>query len=201
MLTAEPQLHHLPVAVDPLFWAEQQFRAQLLSVCLDWNYMTTSQTGLNGHAIPYPRGLVRSTSYMAYATDDFNRCNSYQRPGLLVRQPHSTYMRKVQADSGNYRMNGSFLLQTTTGQFNPGVHGFNGINSVSLNSFPSRVDFRIIETTTQLTEFSIHKRPGPNRAGIFRITILCSQLGCFKYPVLNPTWDPTSCPTSRKVGT
>jgi hypothetical protein len=40
----------------------------------------------------------------------------------------------------------------TTGQFNPAVHGFRGINSVSLAGFPSPIDSRVIETTTQLAD-------------------------------------------------
>jgi hypothetical protein len=40
-----------------------------------------------------------------------------------------------------------------TGQFNPAVHGFDGINTVSLAGFPSPVDDRIIATTTELEEF------------------------------------------------
>jgi hypothetical protein len=41
----------------------------------------------------------------------------------------------------------------TTGQFNPAVHGFNGINTVSLQGFPTPIDSRIFEATTQLAEF------------------------------------------------
>ncbi|KAJ7083904.1 aryl-alcohol oxidase-like protein [Mycena epipterygia] len=120
----------------------------------DWNYTTTPQTGLNGRSIPYPRGFVlggsSSTNYMAYAigaTDDFNRfANVTGDPGWswdnLI-----PYMRK------NERFVPPSDHHNTTGQFNPAVHGFNGINSVSLNGFPSPVDSRIIETTTQLAEF------------------------------------------------
>jgi hypothetical protein len=38
----------------------------------------------------------------------------------------------------------------TTGQYNPAVHSTSGINSVSLASFPSPIDDRIIRTTKQL---------------------------------------------------
>jgi len=41
-----------------------------------------------------------------------------------------------------------------TGQFNPAVHGFTGINSVSLNGFSwPDAESRIIETTKQLPDF------------------------------------------------
>lgn len=41
----------------------------------------------------------------------------------------------------------------TIGQFDPGVHGFEGINSVSLYGFAQPIDDRVIETTRQLAEF------------------------------------------------
>ncbi|KAG6917872.1 hypothetical protein DXG01_000642 [Tephrocybe rancida] len=38
----------------------------------------------------------------------------------------------------------------TTGQFNPSVHGFRGINSVSLPGFSQGIDDRVIQTTREL---------------------------------------------------
>lgn len=37
-----------------------------------------------------------------------------------------------------------------TGQFNPSVHGFKGINSVSLPGFSHAIDRRVIQTTREL---------------------------------------------------
>lgn len=40
----------------------------------------------------------------------------------------------------------------TSGQFSPAVHGFNGINFVSLAGSPQATDSRIIQTTVELRE-------------------------------------------------
>ena len=41
----------------------------------------------------------------------------------------------------------------TSGQYNPAVHSTSGINSVSLNGYPSGLDSRIIQTTQEMDEF------------------------------------------------
>jgi hypothetical protein len=41
----------------------------------------------------------------------------------------------------------------TTGQFNPAVHGFEGINTVSLGGFPTDIDARVFTATDELAEF------------------------------------------------
>jgi len=40
-----------------------------------------------------------------------------------------------------------------SGQYNPAVHSTSGINSVSLNGYPSDLDSRIIRTTQEMDEF------------------------------------------------
>ncbi|KAJ7693406.1 alcohol oxidase [Mycena rosella] len=100
----------------------------------DWNFTTTPQAGLSGRSMDYPRGLGLGGSS---STAKFI-------PGAR---------RKILTDQ-----NELFDVQTSdhhniTGQFNPAVHGFNGINTVSLAGFPSPIDDRVIETTTELAEF------------------------------------------------
>jgi len=41
----------------------------------------------------------------------------------------------------------------TSGQYNPAVHSTSGINSVSLNGYPSDLDSRVIKTTQEMDEF------------------------------------------------
>ncbi|KAJ7693422.1 hypothetical protein B0H17DRAFT_1199930 [Mycena rosella] len=41
----------------------------------------------------------------------------------------------------------------TTGQFNPTVHGFNGMDSVTLAGFANPIGPRVIETTREVAEF------------------------------------------------
>jgi choline dehydrogenase-like flavoprotein len=38
----------------------------------------------------------------------------------------------------------------TTGQFNPSVHGFNGVNFVSLQGYSTSIDQKVITATQQL---------------------------------------------------
>lgn len=38
----------------------------------------------------------------------------------------------------------------TAGEFTPSVHGFNGVNAVSLAGFPTPIDARVINATHQL---------------------------------------------------
>lgn len=46
----------------------------------------------------------------------------------------------------------------TTGQFTPSVHGFSGINAVSLAGFPTPIDGRVINATHELGgEFSFNQ--------------------------------------------
>jgi hypothetical protein len=42
---------------------------------------------------------------------------------------------------------------TTPPSYNPLVHGTTGVNTVSLAGFPADIDSRVIQTTTQLSEF------------------------------------------------
>ncbi|KAF7362800.1 Choline dehydrogenase, mitochondrial [Mycena venus] len=117
----------------------------------DWNYTTTPQVGLNNRSIPYNRGFVlggsSSVNYMVYtrgSKEDFNRWADITGDDGWSWDSLVPYMRKSErvvlpADHHN-----------TTGQFNPAVHGFDGINAVSLAGFPSPIDSRVIETTTQL---------------------------------------------------
>ncbi|KAJ7434861.1 aryl-alcohol oxidase, partial [Mycena latifolia] len=120
----------------------------------DWNYTTTPQAALNGRKIAYPRGFVlggsSSVNYMVYtrgSREDYDRL-------AMVTGDHGwswdsliPYMRK------NERFSLPSDHHNTTGQFNPAVHGFHGINAVSLAGFPSPIDSRVIETTVELEEF------------------------------------------------
>jgi hypothetical protein len=44
-------------------------------------------------------------------------------------------------------------FHNATKEFNPAVHGFTGINSVTLHNFATPIDSRIIKTTTELAEY------------------------------------------------
>ncbi|KAG6813051.1 hypothetical protein H0H92_014323 [Tricholoma furcatifolium] len=63
----------------------------------------------------------------------------------------------------------------TTGQFDPSVHSFTGINSVSLSGFPTPIDGRVINATTQLGpdfKFNLDMNSGtPLGLGWIQVTV------------------------------
>ncbi|KIJ57097.1 GMC oxidoreductase [Sphaerobolus stellatus SS14] len=118
----------------------------------DWNYTITPQTMLNGRGGSFARGHVlggtSSINWMFYTRgpeDDYNRYAAVTGdPGWSWNslQPH---IRK------NEHWTEPTDHHNTAGQFNPAVHGFQGINAVSLAGFPSSIDDRVIQTTKQLS--------------------------------------------------
>ncbi|KAJ7457103.1 aryl-alcohol-oxidase from pleurotus Eryingii [Mycena latifolia] len=120
----------------------------------DWNYTTTPQAALNDRSIPYPRGFVlggsSSVNYMIYtrgSREDYDRLAAVTGDHGWSWDRLIPYMRK------NERFSPPSDHHNTTEQFNPAVHGFHGMNTVSLAGFPSPIDSRVIETTMELEEF------------------------------------------------
>ncbi|KAJ6534192.1 aryl-alcohol oxidase [Mycena capillaripes] len=120
----------------------------------DWNYTTTRQAALNSRSIAYPRGFVlggsSSVNYMTYtrgSKEDYDRWATVTGDSGWSWNKLVPYMRK------NERFLPPSDHHNTTGQFNPTVHGFNGINAVTLPGFPTPIDSRVIEATTQLAEY------------------------------------------------
>ncbi|KAF7376529.1 GMC oxidoreductase [Mycena sanguinolenta] len=118
---------------------------------VDWNYSTTAQAGLNGRSIAYPRGFVlggsSSVNYMVYtrgSKEDYDRWANVTGDDGWSWDQLIPYIKKNErfAPASN-----------ATGKFNPAVHGFNGINTVSLQGFPTVIDSRVIQTTTELAEY------------------------------------------------
>ncbi|KAJ7267566.1 aryl-alcohol-oxidase from pleurotus Eryingii [Mycena haematopus] len=117
----------------------------------DWNYTTTPQAAMNGRSILYNRGLVlggsssiNSMVYTRGSKEDFDRWANITGDEGWSWNSLVPYMEK------NERFVPPSDIHNTTGQFNPSVHGFTGINAVSLQGFPTPINSRIIETTTQL---------------------------------------------------
>ncbi|KAJ7908751.1 alcohol oxidase [Mycena leptocephala] len=119
----------------------------------DWNYTTTPQAALNNVSIAYARGFglggSSSVNYMVYARGSKE---DYDRWARVTRDDDWSWDNLVQYMRKNERFSPPADHHNTTGQFNPAVHGFRGINSVSLAGFPSPIDSRVIETTTQLAD-------------------------------------------------
>ncbi|KAG6865075.1 hypothetical protein C0991_005305 [Blastosporella zonata] len=130
----------------------------LISTQYDWNYTTTPQQAADGRVLPYPRGHLLGGSssingmyYTRGSSSDFDRYANNERWTAPV-------------DNHN-----------TTGQFNPAVHGFNGINSVSLVGYPQSVDPRFIQTTKELPDdfpFNLDMNSGnPLGLGWIQVTV------------------------------
>ncbi|KAK0460488.1 alcohol oxidase [Desarmillaria tabescens] len=119
----------------------------------DWNFTTTEQPGLNGRSVSFPRGYglggSSAVNYMFYtrgSSQDYDRYAQISGDpgwGWEALQP---YVRK------NERFVPPSDHHNATGQFNPAVHGFNGINSVSLPGVPRATDSRIIQTTSEFPD-------------------------------------------------
>ncbi|KAK7006418.1 GMC oxidoreductase [Favolaschia claudopus] len=114
----------------------------------DWNYTTTPQAGLDGRAIPYPRGFVlggsSSVNYLVYTRGSKE---DYDRWADVTGEPKWSWDELIPYIRKNERF---IPTSNDTGKYNPAVHSFTGINSVSLPGFPTSIDSRIFETTAEL---------------------------------------------------
>ncbi|KAK0459367.1 alcohol oxidase [Desarmillaria tabescens] len=121
----------------PFFFASATPRTPL-----DWNFTTTEQPGLNGRSVPFPRGFglgggtaVNGMLYTRGSSQDYDRYAQISGDpgwGWEALQPYIRKNERVVPPSDHHN---------TTGQFDPAVHGFNGINSV-----------RVIQTTSELPD-------------------------------------------------
>ncbi|SJL13190.1 uncharacterized protein ARMOST_16629 [Armillaria ostoyae] len=120
---------------------------------LDWNFTTTEQPGLNGRSIPFPRGFglggSSAVNYMFYtrgSSQDYDRYAQISGDpgwGWEALQPYIRKNERIVLPSDRHN---------TTGQFDPAVHSFNGINSVSLPGVPRATDGRVIQATSELPD-------------------------------------------------
>ncbi|KAF8888804.1 aryl-alcohol oxidase-like protein [Infundibulicybe gibba] len=117
----------------------------------DWNYTTTAQPGLGNRAIPYPRGHVlggsSSINYLLYtrgSAEDYDRYANVTGDQGWSWNNMQQYFRK------NEKFTPPVDGHNITGQFDPRVHSFNGINSVTLAGFPSPIDGRVINASKEL---------------------------------------------------
>ncbi|KAJ7761112.1 aryl-alcohol oxidase precursor [Mycena metata] len=117
----------------------------------DWNYTTVPQAGLNGRSIAYPRGHVlggsSSVNYMVYtrgAKEDFDRFANITGDAGWSWDQLSPYFKK------NEHFNQPVDHHNTAGQFDPAVHGFDGINAVTLASYANDFDSQVFEVTKEL---------------------------------------------------
>ncbi|KAK0235294.1 aryl-alcohol oxidase precursor [Armillaria nabsnona] len=118
----------------------------------DWNYTTVPQIGFNGRALQYPRGRIlggcSSMNRLAYvrgSSEDYDRYANITGDRGWSWNEIQPYIRK------NERWTSPTDNHDTSGQFNPAVHGFHGINSVSLAGYPLPIQDRVIQVTKELS--------------------------------------------------
>ncbi|KAG6890055.1 hypothetical protein C0995_012513 [Termitomyces sp. Mi166 len=119
----------------------------------DWNFTTTPQSSLDGRSVPFPKGHIlggcSSINGMIYtrgSSSDFDRFAEVTGDEGWSWINIQKYIRK------NERWTPPADHHNTTGQFDPDVHGFDGINAVSLSGVPHSIDSRVIQTTSELPE-------------------------------------------------
>ncbi|KAL0954007.1 hypothetical protein HGRIS_005163 [Hohenbuehelia grisea] len=133
----------------------------------DWNFTTVPQRGLDGRIINYTRGHLlggsSSLNWMVYtrgSAEDFDRWANVTGDNGWSWDALQPYIRK------NEQWTQPADHHDTHAQFNPQVHGFHGINSVSLSGSPHReTDTRILKAADQLKgEFSFNLDMNSGRA-------------------------------------
>ncbi|KAJ7586731.1 hypothetical protein C8J56DRAFT_1014658 [Mycena floridula] len=118
-----------------------------------WNYTTAPMPGLNGRSLVYPRGFLlggsSSINYMGYtrgSSDDYDRYAKVTGDQGWSWKNLQRYIRKSE------RFVQPVDHHNTTGEYNPAVHGYHGVNTVSLPGFPHATDAKIMETTQELSD-------------------------------------------------
>ncbi|KAK0196138.1 pyranose dehydrogenase [Armillaria mellea] len=118
---------------------------------LGWNFTTTPQPGLNNRDFGYVRGLglggcsaINIMTYTRGSSEDYDRYARVTGDDGWGWEKMQPYFRK------NERFVASADHHNLTGQYDPWVHGFNGVNSVSVAEYPSAIDGRVIQATKEL---------------------------------------------------
>ncbi|PBK65509.1 alcohol oxidase [Armillaria solidipes] len=120
---------------------------------LGWNFTTIPQPGLNNRNIDYYRGFglggcsaINVMTYTRGSSEDYDRYAKVSGDDGWGWDGMQPYFRK------NERFVASADQHNATGQYDPAVHSFDGINSVSVAEYPSVLDDRIIQVTKELPE-------------------------------------------------
>ncbi|ESK84506.1 aryl-alcohol oxidase [Moniliophthora roreri MCA 2997] len=126
---------------------------QLAGSALDWNYTASLGSGAQGRKTLLPRGFVlggsSSINCMVYARGskgDWDRYAQVTGDSGWSWDGIQPYIRK------NERFTPPFDNHDTTGEFDPRVHGFDGINSVTLSGFRHDLDRWVINASKNVPE-------------------------------------------------
>ncbi|KAJ7843418.1 aryl-alcohol oxidase [Mycena olivaceomarginata] len=120
----------------------------------DWNYTPTAIPGLNGPVVPFPRGRLLGGSsamngmvYVRGSKADYDRYAAFSGDPGWAWDAIQPYIRK------NEHWTVSTDRHSESGKFNPAVHGFHGINAVSLPGFTYPVvDARVKQVIEEMSD-------------------------------------------------
>ncbi|PBK82247.1 alcohol oxidase [Armillaria gallica] len=120
---------------------------------LNWNFTTIPQPGLNNREFAYYRGFglggcsaINVMTYTRGSSEDFDRYARVTGDDGWGWEKMQPYFRK------NERFVASADHHNLTGQYDPAVHGFEGVSFVSVAEYPSAIDGRIIQATKELPD-------------------------------------------------
>ncbi|KAF9465296.1 aryl-alcohol oxidase-like protein [Collybia nuda] len=146
------------------------FNGKLFQTDADWNYTTLPQEGLGGRSGGYPAGhILGGTSSMSTLRHNLtvSLLTPTRKDGLAyTRGSSDDYDRyaRITGDSGwSWNSIQPYLRKNeiwtppadhhdTRGEFNPAVHGFHGINAVSLPAVTYPFDRRVVQATSELPD-------------------------------------------------
>ncbi|THU91700.1 alcohol oxidase [Dendrothele bispora CBS 962.96] len=117
----------------------------------DYNYTTTSQPGLNNRSITFARGYILGGSssvnglfYTRGSSSDYDRLANVTGDQGWSWSSIQPYLQR------NEKWTPPADGHDTSGQFDPTVHSFTGINSVSLPGYPQAIDKNVIRASREL---------------------------------------------------
>ncbi|KAK0214705.1 pyranose dehydrogenase [Armillaria nabsnona] len=158
-LTEDPQTSVLVLVLEVGRSTADLLTSQIPFFCtsrppmVNWNFTTTPQPSLNNRDFGYNRGFglggssaINVMTYTRGSSEDYDR---YAR----VSGDHGWGWDKMQP---YFRKNKHFVASADhhnlPGQYNPMVHGFGGVVSVSVAEYPGTIDGRVIQATKELPD-------------------------------------------------
>ncbi|KAF9264085.1 pyranose dehydrogenase [Marasmius fiardii PR-910] len=155
-LTENPKYHVLVLeaggfTADVLLSMVPDFCSRILESPLDWNYTGQAGPGALNRELEIPRGFglggsssINCMMYTRGTKEDWDRYAKVTGDPGWSWDSIQPYIRK------NERFTPPADGHDTTGEFDPSVHGFDGINPVSLYGFPRQLDTRITQASKSM---------------------------------------------------
>ncbi|PPQ93564.1 hypothetical protein CVT25_005556 [Psilocybe cyanescens] len=142
-----------PTNEDVLNAMVPSFSVRLEQTIFDWNYTTVPGIGLNNRTLAYPRGRIlggcsshNAMFYTRGSMDDYNRWAEVTGDDGWEWKNIFPYILK------NEKWTPPSDKHDTRGEFNPSVHGLNGLMFTSLPASPQTIDDMVLQVPSQLPD-------------------------------------------------